>query len=330
MIQNESRFHSKLIYFIITVLLLKLVYVIFDVFIHGDIGSFLLAILIISILFFGVAILISSMFSSENNSNGHGSATAVDNEQFQKLLDRYERLCNDFIEKKQFKKAAYIQLKLLRNPYRAAHILDDAKLHNDAALVYLTKCFDKENAAESYEKARSYKKAIKLYKEIGDHESAGDVYTKIEDTKNAQHHYQIVVDTYAKNDQYVKASLIYRKKMDDKTSASKLLVKGWRENKDAVNCLNNHLVHFESEKALQAEINHFYKNEVHKGNNLNFLKVLKTEFKKEIAPKENIQNIAYELVSKNHQNTEVLGNLYDFVKEDSQIVSDIIRHRIRK
>ncbi len=330
--RKESRFEGKLLFFIIVILMLKLLYVIFDTLLNGGFGQFLLTLLIIAILFIVAIMFIGSIFKSQGlgGYTGSGGSTAVGDEQFQKLMDRYEKLCDDFIEKKQFKKAAYIQLKLLRNPYRAAYILDEAHYHNDAALIYLKKCKDKQNAAESYEKARSYKKAIKLFKELGQHESVGDIYTKIKDTENAHRHYQIVVDEYAENDQYVKASLIYRKKMDDKASASKLLVKGWRENKDAVNCLNNHLVHFESEKALEKEINHFYKYEVTNTNNLNFLRVLKTEFKKEIAPKENIQNIAYELISKNNQNSEVLSSLHHFVKEDSQIVPDIIRHRIQR
>lgn len=305
-------------------------YIIFDVLLNGGFGDFLLALFIIIILFLGIGMFIGSMFKIEDGYSNNGSSTSVGETQFQQLMDRYEKLCNDFIEKKQFKKAAYIQLKLLRNPYRAAYILDEANYHNDAALIYLKKCNDKQNAAESYEKARSYKKAIKLFKELEQHESVGDIYTKIKDTKNAHHHYQIVVDEYADNDQYVKASLIYRKKMNDKIAASKLLVKGWQENKDAVNCLNNHLMHFESKKALEEEINHFYKYEVNDENNLNFLKVLKTEFKKEIAPKEDIQNIAYELVSKNTQNSEMLSNLHHFIEEDSQIVPDIIRHRIQR
>ena len=326
-----SRFENKVFHFIIAILLLKLLYVIFDAFMNGSFWDFLVAIVIIIVLFLVSAMFLGSLFrANEHPESGSGGGTTIGDEQFQKLMDRYEKLCDDFIEKKQFKKAAYIQLKLLRNPYRAAYIFDEANLHNDAALVYLKKCNDKENAAESYEKARSYKKAIKLYKELDQHESVGDVYSKIKDTKNAHHHYQIVVDDYAENDQYVKASLIYRKKMHDKTAASKLLVKGWRENKDAVNCLNNHLVHFENKKALEKEINSFYKYEVHKANNLNFLKVLKTEFKKDIAPKENIQNIAYELVSKNNKNSDALSNLHHFVNEDSQIVPDIIRHRTKK
>lgn len=331
MTHKESRFESKLLYFFIVILMLKLVYIIFDVFINGGFADFLVALIIIVVLFLGVGLFIGSMFKNPENYNGvGGGSTTVGDEQFRKLLNRYEKLCDDFIEKKQFKKAAYIQLKLLRNPYRAAYILSDANFHNDAAVIYLKKCNDKQNAAECYEKARSYKKAINLHKELGNNEAVGDIYTKIDDVKNAHHHYKIVIGDYIKNTQYVKASLIYRKKMNNKKAASNLLIKGWRENKDAVNCLNNHFTHFENKKALEKEINHFYTHEVEKGNNLNFLKVLQTEFKKDIAPKESIQNIAYELVSKNNQNSEALASLQHFVKEDSQIVPDIARHRVKK
>lgn len=329
--RKESKFEAKVFYFIISVLLLKLVYVIITSIIAGSFTDFLIAIAILLFIFIMLSLLLSSLFY-KNNSYGSasGDATTIGDRQFQSLLNRYEKLSEDFIEKKQYKKAAYIQLKLLRNPYKAAAILKEGHLYNEAANVYLKRCKNKQEAAACYEYARSYSKSIHLYKELNLHEKVGDIYTKIKDTKNAHQQYQIVVDGYKSRDQYVKAALLYRKKMDNSVAANELLVKGWKENKDAVNCANNIFANFHDTASLQTVVTNFRKQLVNNTNESNFLKVLQLEYKRHIAPKENIQDIAYELISKNNTNTEMLSLLNQFINDDSQITKDIIRHRMGK
>ena len=105
-----SRFENKVFHFIIAILLLKLLYVIFDAFMNGNFWDFLIAIVIIIVLFLVSAMFIGSLFgSNEYEGSGSGGGTTIGDEQFQKLMDRYEKLCDDFIEKKQYEKAAYIQ-----------------------------------------------------------------------------------------------------------------------------------------------------------------------------------------------------------------------------
>ncbi len=332
MITNkESKFQAKVIYFIICVLVLKLVYVVISSLIHGSFGEFLFALIVLLVIFFVITAFVDSLFTKDNPyGNSHGGVTTVGDRQFQALMDRYEKLCDDFIEKKQYKKAAYIQLKLLRNPYKAATILKEGHLYNEAANVYLKRCKDKHQAAECYELARSYTKSVDLYKELHLNEKAGDIYTKLKDTKKAHQQYQIVVDDYKNNYQYVKAALIYRKKMEDKESANKLLVKGWTENKDAVNCANNFFANFKEKAAVKKILNGFREEFVTEHNESKFLRVLQLEYNRDIAPKENIQDMAYELISKNNTNREMLLALHHFIDDDSQITRDIIRHRTGK
>lgn len=325
--QKESKFHAKLIYFIVFVLFFKLVYVIITSIIYGSLMDFIWAFIILVVVFFITSVLINSIFDSNSQGSLGGGSSTVGESQFQTLMNRYEKLCDDFIEKKQYKKAAYIQLKLLRNPYRAANILKEGHLYNEAARVYLKRCDSKEDAAECYEMARSYTKSIKLYNELEMNEKVGDIYTKIKDTKKAQHHYQIVVDDYKLNYQYVKAALVYRKKMGDTNAANELLIKGWEDQKDPVNCANNFFANYNDQASLQRVLVNFKKEMVNNHNEHNFLKALKLEYNRDIAPKEDIQEMAYELISKNNKNSEVLSLLKHFVDDDSQLQTDMIRHR---
>jgi len=328
MTRNESRFETKLIHFIIAILILKLLYVIFSTFMYGSFSDFLVAFIILVVLFFMLLGFIASMFNSGSDTFGNGTSTIGDR-QFESLMNRYEKLCADFIEKKQYKKAAYIQLKLLKNQYAAAAILKEGHLYNEAANVYLKRCKDKYQAAECYKMARSYAKSIKLYKELNLHEEVGDIYTKMNDTKNAHHQYQIVVDNYTENDQYVKAALIYRKKMHNVDAANKLLLTGWKENKDAVNCANNFFASIKDTSKLKQVLTGFYKTQVNTGNEHHFTKVLKLEYNKENAPKKEIQDMAYALISRNSQNKEMLSHLNHFINDDSQLTKDITRHRMK-
>ena len=118
--------------------------------------------------------------------------------------------------------------------------------------------------------------------------------------------------------------------MENKEAANEQVVKGWKENKDAINCANNIFANFNDKSALKTVVTNFRKQLVNSTNESNFLKVLQLEYKRDIAPKENIQDMAYELISKNNTNTEMLSLLHQFINDDSQITKDIIRHRMGK
>ncbi|MEM6686189.1 MAG: hypothetical protein AAF617_10425 [Bacteroidota bacterium] len=329
--RSESQFQEKLIFFIFFVMLLKFVYILIMALIEGDFPSFLIGLIVLGLVLFGLIFVINSLFDTKNyGGSGVGGTSTIGDRQFNSLMAHYEKLTQDFIDKKQFKKAAYIQLRLLQNPYRAATILKDGHLYNEAAHVFLKKCHRKYDAAECYELGRSFTKSITLYKELEMHEKVGDLYKKIDDTHNANHHYQLVADDYTKNYQYVKAALLYRKKMNNVSAANEILLKGWTENKDAVNCANNYFANFKDKTSLEKELNEFKANRIHRGNERNFLKTIALEYNREIASKEDIQMMAYELISSNHQNDEMLSLLRHFVDDDTQLNKDILRHKMKR
>lgn len=329
---KESKFHAKLIYFIVIVLFLKLLYLVIDSLVAGNFPGFIMGLIILAVVFFVISRIINSLFGGaySNYNGGYGGGTStVGSDQFQSLLQRYEKLTDEFIEKKQFKKAAYIQLKLLKNPYKAASILRQGHYYNEAAHIYLKKCHQKDLAAECYEEARSYTKAIKLYKELEMNEKVGDLYQKINDAKKAEEYYQMVVDDYVANNQFVKAALLYRKKMNKIEEANAVLLRGWEENRDAINCANNYFANFKDQSTLLKELIAFKQKRVQRNNEYQFLTVLTHEYSKTIAAKEEIQKMAYELISKNHDNEHILSLLKHFVKDDTQLTKDILRHRLK-
>ena len=82
--------------------------------------------------------------------------------------------------------------------------------------------------------------AIGLYKELNEYEKVGDLYMLQQKKETAFEYYQIVADDYIAHDKYVKASLLYKNKMENTESAQEFLLKGWRHQKDAFNCINNY------------------------------------------------------------------------------------------
>ena len=121
-------------------------------------------------------------------------------------------------------------MNLLQDNYRGAKTLEDGELYNEAAVIYLSKLKNKSEAASCFEKGKQYKKAIDLYKELEQKEKVGDLYREVHDVANSNLYYQMVIDDYVKNNQVVKGSLIYRKKMDQPEAAQKILLQGWEAN----------------------------------------------------------------------------------------------------
>ena len=71
--------------------------------IYESLTNFIWAFIILVVVFFVALFLINSLFDNSSSSAGGGTST-VGESQFQTLMNRYEKLCDDFIEKKQYKK----------------------------------------------------------------------------------------------------------------------------------------------------------------------------------------------------------------------------------
>ncbi len=318
--------------FILSLIGIKLLYAIymgvengFDTFSTIVLGAFIALI----ILFFLLA-LINASRSDQSGGGGMDSAVYLENDVFNKLRIKYEDMANEFIEKKEYKKAAYIHMKILQNPYRAADVLDEGGFYNEAGIVYQKKCFNYHSAAECYVKGRSYKKAIKLYEEIEEWENVGDVYRILKEEKKAREFYQIIVDEHIELDRFVRASMVYKEKMNDSASAQRILLQGWVENKDAENCLHSYFHEYDDPHESLQKIKLIQSLHVHNTNKKKFLNVLKGQYGRFEETKKPIQNIAYEMIA-GENNTEIpISFLNHFVSEDSKIKRDTQSYRMGK
>jgi tetratricopeptide (TPR) repeat protein len=218
-------------------------------------------------------------------------------------------------------------MNLLQDNYRGAKTLEEGGFYNEAAVIYLKKLKNKSEAANCYEKAKQYRKAIDLYKELEQKEKVGDLYRQINDTKNANTYYQMVVDDYVSNNQMVKGSLIYRKKMEMPEEAQKILLKGWEEDRDSFNCLNNYFANIFDVKKLDQQIQELYE-KTPSDKKITYLEAIKYEFKKDPKLQNTTRNIAYEIIAeKVATRSEIVNELKYFNPDDEVILKDISRYK---
>ena len=275
---------------------------------------------------------IASNFSGNGSLSGDSGSTVFLKESvFDRLQRQYRELAEKYEEEKNFKQASYIYLRLLKDSYKTAEVLERGKLYHEAAAVYLKYCNNKDKAAACYQLARAYKDAIKLYTELDDYERLGDIYLLLNDRKEADKHYYKVIENYKENSQYVKASLIYKYKMNDTSEAQNILLDGWKTNKDAYNCLNNYFENIKDNEELKHQITSIYQNETSVDNQESFLQLMKIEFKKDRDLEGLTKNIAYEIIaSKIETKPDISSELVYFNKINKTISKDIMKYKLNK
>ncbi|EJL70031.1 tetratricopeptide repeat protein [Chryseobacterium populi] len=330
---NKQKFIDKFMAAFFILVILKIIGILAQLF-HESfwsvIGTLIIFIVIAAIVFLVITVLKDKERNEKNSgrSNARGGGNFyLETSLFDKIRNKYEELAQKYIEEQDYKKAAKVYINLLQDHYRGAITLEDGGFYNEAAVIYLKKLKNKPEAAACYEKAKQYKKAIDLYKELEQKEKVGDLYKEINDIKNANVYYQMVADDYTGNDQMVKASLVYRKKMEMPGEAQKILKKGWDENKDAFNCLNNYFANIFEMKTLEKEIKNLYE-ETTPDQKIIYLEAMKYEFKKDPELQPVARNIAYEIIAeKINTRSEIVNELKYFNPDDEVILKDISRYK---
>lgn len=329
---NKQKFIDKFIRAFFVLIFLKILGLVAQLFhqsfwsVLGTLGIFILVAVIILL----VIINLKDKERNDKNSKSRGGAGGsfyLENSLFDRIRSKYEELAEKYIGEGDYKRAAKVYMNLLQDNYRAAKTLENGGLYNEAAVIYLKKLNNKSDAAICYEKAKQYRKAIDLYKELDQKEKVGDLYKEMNDVKNAHTYYQMVADDFVGNNQMVKASLIYRKKMEIPDEAQKVLLKGWEENKDAFNCLNNYFANIFEVKQLEAQIQILYK-DTPTDKKIIYLEAMKHEFKKDSKLQSVTRNIAYEIISeKVETHSELVNELKHFNPDDQVILKDISRYK---
>ena len=265
------------------------------------------------------------LFSRTGSSNSGNSPFGSD--AYLRLQEQYNKTAVELVKQGNYEKAAFVYMKLLKNNFMAARTLEDGKLYPEAASVYLKYLQDKPKAAECYEKGQMFTDAIELYKELKQNEKAGDLYMLQHKTPEAFEQYQFVADGYVDSSSYVKAAVLYRNKMNNMASAQNLLLKGWRSDKDAFNCINNYFKNIEDPKLLLQAIENVYEKDVTDYNKPVFLNALKYEYKKAGEFTERTKEMAYEIIADlASRNPDIVSELKNFNK-DNLLVKDLVRYK---
>ncbi len=270
-------------------------------------------------------------FSLYGQGHRPGGGTAVmPDSAFRQLQSQYLRIARQLIEQKDYRKAAFVYMKLLKDHTMAARTLEDGGFYQEAASCYLKYCSNNQKAAECFEKGNMTTRAIELYKEMNQYEKAGDLHNRIHQNKEAQVCYQKVADDYVQNHQFIKASVIFKDKMDNRLMSQELLMKGWRTNKDAANCLQHYFAGINGEKELTREMQEIYGRDVTPVNREIFLQVLHHQFKKHAVLAEPIRDMAYEIiVTQIPANPDIVSELRNFNTDDRELKKDTMRFKLR-
>lgn len=285
---------------------------------------------IISIMILA-GLLYAFVFDKENYnsrfSSGGGSAL-INSNRFSALQERYEKLAEEYLAKGDYRMASHIYFKLLKNTYRAANILEEGGFYNEAAIMQLKYNNNKFRAAECYEKGHAYREALELYKQLNEHEKAGDLCVKMGNRTEANKNYQLVVDNHLSGNKYIKAALLYKDKMHLMDEARETLLKGWAEQREAVNCMSMYFSTFDQIEELASEIKQAYGQLLNQDNSVAFLQVMKGEFKKHSNLEEITKEIAYQIVSEKINNhPQLASELVPFNTGNKSIIKDVIRFK---
>ncbi len=261
-------------------------------------------------------------------SGGSGGVNLGDD--FYRIREQYMKTAEELIRNGDFREAAFVYLKLLKNYRLAAETLEKGGLYSEAASVYLKHLSDRRMAANCYEKANNLMEAIDLYKEIKMFEKVGDLYLKLDDKEAAYLHYEMVVENYLENFQYLKAGLLVKDKMDDLSRARDLFHQGWIEKCDIYNCLNNYFNTFKEETDFRFALQELVKNENLSRKQYEVLvTTLQVEFsKREGVMASEIRDIAYAIISKQAKvNPQLVQSLRGFNPFDLELRRDLIIRR---
>jgi tetratricopeptide (TPR) repeat protein len=328
---NRQKFIDKFMAAFFILVIIKVIGILAQLF-HQSFWSVLGTLAIFAIVAFIIFMVLLRLEDKEKTGNlhgrkGSGGSSYVETSLFDRIRNKYEDLAQKYLDEKDYKKAAKVYMNLLRDNYRGAKTLEDGGFYNEAAVIYLKKLKNKSEAANCYEKAKQYRKAIDLYKELEQKEKVGDLYRQINDVKNANTYYQMVVDDYVNNNQMVKGSLIYRKKMEMPDEAQKILLKGWEEDRDSFNCLNNYFANIFDVKKLDQQIQELYE-KTPSDKKITYLEAIKYEFKKDPKLQNTTRNIAYEIIAeKVATRSEIVNELKYFNPDDEVILKDISRYK---
>ncbi|WP_153796012.1 tetratricopeptide repeat protein [Foetidibacter luteolus] len=270
------------------------------------------------------------------NPGGLGGGGAVDGWDvggyYHSLRTRYLDAAQKEIKRKDFKKAAYVYAHLLGDYSGAANALEQGKLYREAAALYKDHLKNNVAAAECLERGGLYSEAIELYDKLLRHEKVGDLYSILQQKDNANRYYQETVASKISAHDYLDASRVMMKKMQQPEEAKQLLLTGWKENCQSEHCLKKYfdLVNETEENNTFQKVKDVYEQHTPPVKQELFLHVLHHVSQTNKADKERTlyQDIAYNIISDETAkgNSSIVHKLKNFITTDRLISSDCSRY----
>lgn len=268
---------------------------------------------------------------------GGGTATSawgVDGVQYQSLRDKYLAAAQREIDRKEFKKAAYIYAHLLADFKSAANVLEQGKYYREAAALYKEHLKNKEAAALCLERGELIIDAIELYKELERDEKVGDLYKKIEQHEKAGTYYEKHIEKKLISTDYIDAARVAENKLENPERAKVILLEGWQGTVNYENCLKNYFDIEAKENNTNEAVKRVYANHTSGMRKKSFLSVLESVNNK-YSDKELLstsQTIAFEIVSQEalSNNPRAVAQLGSFFQDDNLLPSDSNRFLTRQ
>jgi hypothetical protein len=264
---------------------------------------------------------------------GGGAADIWDvGHHYNDLRTKYIKAAQKEIERKDFKKAAYIYAHLLGDYYGAANALEQGQYYREAAALYKDHLKNIPAAAECLERGGLFLEAIELYKQLQQHEKIGDLYDTISRKTDAESYYEQTIELKLQNNDYLDAGRVIKDKLRNSGRAKQTLLSGWNNEKQSENCLKNYfdLVRETENEIIEQKVQEVYKQHTPKQKKKKFLEVLKHVYnrKKDIQEQDSYQHIAYEITSEQAEegNLYALNDLSHFFSDDELISSDCSRY----
>lgn len=236
---------------------------------------------------------------SGSNINPGGSATIHDS-RMEALRKQYKKIIEEEKKCGNHRKAAAMEIKLLKDHWAAARTLHEGKYFEEAAYIALKYNKDKHSAAQYYEDGKFYDMAITLCKELKQTEKVGDLYKAAGSREEANEYFEKVINDHIKSKDFIKAAQIYEDKIEDSGLAQKTLLNGWQERKQMSQTIYKYFDNIQDLRLLKKEILRFYEKETENANIRIFIKGLKSQKEKSEEIAVLTRNLMYEIVSKYH------------------------------
>ena len=246
------------------------------------------------------------------------------------LYRKYIDAANAAIEKKDYKRAAYIHAHLLGDHLAAARLLAQGGFYREAATIYREHLKNLPEAAECLMKGGLYHEAIQIYHVLGLHEKTALCYELAGNQQKAHYYYERVIQNKIAQREYLDAGNLYKTKIENHTRAREVWLRGWSDGSfDA--CLD---AAFQSVQQEEPDQIHHYVQEVfdhhtHPHQRNRFVSVLQKAYAatKGEEPRIKMQAMAYEII---HQevasgNKHVLYQLSGFLPGDQFVKVDSTR-----